>query len=80
MAQPIGWYPGYETPHVTFQDMRIPLALKHEYRVQVAHSIQHPGLYDELGGNLLTPQRRNLGAARRQSRFARPGLPGSPEV
>lgn len=74
------WYPTSDEPYVTFQNMRIPTALKAEWRREIERSQQYVGLYEEFGGNLITPQRRNLGAARRMPRTFRPGIPGVPEI
>lgn len=74
------WYPGNEQFKLTFQNMRVPMALKAEWRRELVRSQQYTGLYDELGGNLITVQRRNLGAARRMGRTFRPGIPGVPEI
>lgn len=74
------WFPGNEETKLTFQDMRIPFALKAEWRREIERSKQYTGLYEEFGGNFLTPQRRNLGAARRMPRTFRPGIEGVPEI
>ena len=74
------WYPGNEQTKLTFQNMRVNYALMATWRREILQAQAHVGLYQEFGGTLITPQRRNLGAARRLPRTFRPGVPGVPEI
>lgn len=77
------WIPGYTDALPFFpRNMRIPRALHREFDLQAAGVHGQTGvLYEEAGGDVLTPQRK-LGGTRKltDARTTRPGFRNAPEV